>query len=431
MPNDINTILADFNQQLKRDPHNPQLYSNIANLYYKTNQIDRAIYYYKRSLSITPDNWQTHSKLGNCYVKKNLIDDAMAHYKYSIELNPDNINATQNLGMLFVGSKEFTEALPYLEKSYHFNPTNKQHFEFIEQLANCYLQVGNIAQAIDYLKIAIELNPNQESAQHNLAILYLRQKNHALAIQHFKKTLAINPNNQTAKHMLLSLTQNDNSNKTNLYQPPTEYVENLFDQYASYYNQHVTKKLSYHLPEKLRSLYAKYNTAVTAKNTLDLGCGTGLCGVYFRDATINLIGVDISKNMLLEAGKNNFYDLLIQSDLKSIDIFQKNYFDLIIAADVFPYLGSLDNFFFNLTNILKHNNNPNHKSLFLFNIESKDPSNCNKNFSITSTGRCSHSVDYIQQLAKEFNLEITEKIKSPIRHQEGIPVMGDIFVLAV
>lgn len=419
MPYNIKLMLADFNQKLRLDPHNPDIYNNIAGLYYRINQIDNAIYYYKRAISISPNNWQWHFNLANCYVKKNLINDAIAHYQYSIKLNPDNIDAIQNLGMLLIDMQNFTQALPYLEKSYQLNQENQTHFEFIEQLANCHLQLGNITQAIEYLKLATNIDSTKESAQHNLAVLYLREKNYDFAIKHFRAALDLNHQNHTARHMLDSLI--DSQEKSTFTQMPVEYITNLFDQYASYYNAHVTKKLKYILPAKFRNLYAKHKTTISAQNALDLGCGTGLCGVYFRDACVNLVGIDVSKNMLLEAKKSNFYDLLIQNNLQNQNVFKENYFDLIIAADVLPYFGRLENIFLNIKNILNKNN------IFLFNIELlENPANLD--FSLQSTGRYAHNMAYIEKLAQQFNFEILENITSTIRSQHDQDIVGMLFV---
>jgi predicted TPR repeat methyltransferase len=222
----------------------------------------------------------------------------------------------QNLGMLLVAEEEFSQALPYLEQAYIHNQENKTNIEFIEQFANCYLQIGNIIKAIELLQHAVTINPNKESIQHNLAILYLRNDNYSKAQEHFKFALQLNDNNSTAKHMIAALS----GQTTNL--APSEYITNLFDQYAWYYNKHLTETLQYKLPEKFRSLYAKHYNTVTVQNALDLGCGTGLCSVYFRDTAVNLIGADLSKNMLLHAKALDSYDLLIQTDLQKPEFFK-------------------------------------------------------------------------------------------------------------
>ncbi len=415
--NNIDLAITNFNRELSINPYNPDTYNNLACLYYRINQTTEAIYNYKKSLYLNPNNYQAHYNLANCYVKENLITDAICHYKESIQLEPNHINAIQNLGMLLVTIEEFEDALPYLDKAYTNNQENQFNVDFLEQFANCYLQTENIIKATELLQHAITLDPNKESLQHNLAILYLRNRELFLAEKHFKIALELNPNNQTAKHMLNAIA------KQNTPHPPTEYIVDLFDQYAKYYNKHIKETLQYKLPEKFRSLYAKYNHTITAQNALDLGCGTGLCSIYFRDVAVNLIGLDLSKNMLLEARNLNSYDLLIQANIQNINIFQDNCFDLIISADVLPYIGELENLFLNIKKISKNN-----KYLFLFNIELNDDNN-NIDFQLQQTGRYSHSKQYIEQLAIKFDFNILESLSEVIRLQNNVPVNGMIFVL--
>lgn len=414
----ISILLTELQQKLQLDPYNPVIYNQLANLYYKINQIEQSIYYYKRALHISPQNPEIHFNLANCYVKKNFIPDAISHYKFCLELNPNFLIAMQNLGMLLVEIKNFQEALPYLVKVYTEDLEIQKNFVFIEQLANCYLQSGDIPNAIENLKHAINVDPTQETAHHNLAILYLRNQQHNLAIKHFNLTLQLNPNNQTALHMLAALMKN------NPQQAPIEYIVNLFDQYADYYTNHVNQKLNYNLPIIFRNLYAKYANGITAKNVLDLGCGTGLCGIYFRDASINLIGVDISINMLLQA-KNHAYDLLIEANLQKNSIFINNYFDLIIAADVLPYFGDLNNIFQQFKLLLQKNNA---SSMLLFNIELNEHQNT-KDFELQTSGRYSHNLNYIQQLAKFFDFSIIENNKQIIRTHNDQPLIGLTFLL--
>src|SRR5690606_36269113 len=116
---------------------------------------------------------------------------------------------------------------------------------------------------------------------------------------------------------------------------PPEYVRALFDQYAYNYDQHVKQSLQYKVPELLRHALSEVisNTA-SSLDILDLGCGTGLCAPFFRDAAKYLVGVDISGNMLQIAASQNGYDKLAEDDIRHYLQTTKKQFDLILAADV-------------------------------------------------------------------------------------------------
>lgn len=119
---------------------------------------------------------------------------------------------------------------------------------------------------------------------------------------------------------------------------PAAYVETLFDQYAPDFDQALSARLDYRVPDLLRGLVPpgrRFGRAV------DLGCGTGLSGAAFRDCCTWFEGHDISAGMLAQAGAKGIYDALHKTDLGLLEIGPDRY-DLIVAADVFVYLGALE-----------------------------------------------------------------------------------------
>ena len=68
------------------------------------------------------------------------------------------------------------------------------------------------------------------------------------------------------------------------------------------------------------------------KSVLDLGCGTGLCGVQFRDWARTLTGVDLSPNMLAKARERGLYDELLQGDAVVAMRERPGRFDLVVAS---------------------------------------------------------------------------------------------------
>ena len=88
-------------------------------------------------------------------------------------------------------------------------------------------------------------------------------------------------------------------------------------------------------------------------HALDLGCGTGLAGVAFRDCVERLEGIDLSPGMVAEARAKGIYDALhvgeVVAHLKAATDRQ---FDLILAADVLVYVGDLAPLFLEVARVL-------------------------------------------------------------------------------
>lgn len=118
---------------------------------------------------------------------------------------------------------------------------------------------------------------------------------------------------------------------------PPAFVEALFDQYAAKFDTALVDKLGYRAPWHLRAALDGRRFA----RMMDLGCGTGLAGAAFRDAVDWLEGCDISALMLAQAQAKGLYDRLDKHDLGALEIGEAR-FDLILAADVFVYLGALE-----------------------------------------------------------------------------------------
>lgn len=98
---------------------------------------------------------------------------------------------------------------------------------------------------------------------------------------------------------------------------PANFVEGLFDEYASYYERDVIEKLRYRVPGLIRRYLLKAVPGRTRfASVLDLGCGTGLTGVMLRDIADFQKGVDISRNMLKLALEKEIYDQLEAADLQ-------------------------------------------------------------------------------------------------------------------
>lgn len=126
--------------------------------------------------------------------------------------------------------------------------------------------------------------------------------------------------------------------------PAPEYIAALFDDYAPRFEQALVERLGYRTPDEIAAAVG----AVMAERgvtrfgrVLDLGCGTGLMGAAIRGLAGWLEGVDLSGRMLEEARRKGIYDRLVQADLIAFLKAEAGDAELIVAADVFNYVGDL------------------------------------------------------------------------------------------
>jgi predicted TPR repeat methyltransferase len=130
---------------------------------------------------------------------------------------------------------------------------------------------------------------------------------------------------------------------------------------------------------------------------LDIGCGTGLAGAWLKDYAQHLVGVDISPEMVQKARKKGLYDTLhvasIAAFFESVEgKATEKMFDVVVAADVFSYVGDLSSTFMSAFNALRN------QGLMVFTVESIEDTAYEKGYILTKSGRFKYSKKYLDNL---------------------------------
>ena len=199
---------------------------------------------------------------------------------------------------------------------------------------------------------------------------------------------------------------------------PFAFVTRLFDHYAPRFDQHLLGQLSYRVPELMRA--AIDGVQPTGQfDILDLGCGTGLVGARLHDRARSLGGVDLSRQMLAITQQRGIYQYLEHGDLLSSLRRAQQSIDLILAGDVFIYVGDLNDIFAATRQALRSG------GLFAFSIEL----HAGEGFVLRSTRRYAHSRTYVESLAARTGFVIASAAQADLRHEHQKAVEGVIYVL--
>jgi len=464
----FDNALKHYAKAVQLKPDYVEAHFNLALLFIQQNNMDAAITQLKNVLTLFPENINAHKLLADLYLNsgasdqstQDALNQAIKHYKFILELQPDFVDVINNLGVAYLklnqgeaAVKCFTKVLSidvkhidarnnlaatYLQGDRYDNArthylellkVDADNIEAHYNLGVCAMAIGELEQAQQAFNWVLQKNPENIDAAVNLAAVYLKLKNITAAVEQYKQVLKLNPQQPVANYMLHAL-QHDLTPDT----APAEYVRNLFDNYAGYYDKHIGEALHYQVPslmrEKIMALnnkHDKHNKPETPWRILDLGCGTGLAGEVFSDQAAYLYGIDISPKMLAYAKRKNIYQALQPGDINAClqDIITASIekFDLIIAADVFVYLGELKHVFTACKQLLKN------KGLFCFSVETLNETERSEpgkkiEFSLQQTARFAHSEKYLKRLIKDndFGTVFFEKII--LRYQDQEPVWG-------
>lgn len=430
---------------MKNYTANMQSALNLAVRYHQAGKLEEAIALYQRAIAINPNIGETHYNLGIIFWKQGRNDEAISSFRRAIAANPNDAYSYYNLANLLQGEGRLEEAIVSYRHAIGINPNIA---EAHNNLGNILQEQGRLEEAVSSYRSAIAANPGDASCHYNLGNALQEQERAEEAIASYRSAIAINPgylkaynslgyllkeagktdeaidiyksvlekdpDNPVAEHMLASLT-----GKTTKSAPP-EYVKSLFDYFSRNFEDQLVEKLDYHSPKLLRRMLDRILKGDHRfQNAVDLGCGTGLSGVEFREIAKSLSGIDISPKMIEKAKEKNIYDHLEVADI--IDFFGKTRekYDLFIATDVLVYIGNLKPLFSLVESHAAKG------AYFLFLTESTDE----KEYLLRPTGRYAHSLSYIRSLAEECQFEVAVCEPAIIRKHHESGIMGDHLIL--
>jgi predicted TPR repeat methyltransferase len=387
------------------------LFSHACNLQ-ETGNLNDALHVYEKLLTLIPDSPLLNFNCGLAHFELENYSMAESHYEKAVTSAPEDPDIHYNRGLNFRRLQRFSDAAESFETAYKSGDST---VDTLYNLALCHQDLEDFTEATRLYKLILSQEPSHQSSLNNFAYLCHKTGDIKQAESLYGKLLELNSEHQAAQHMLNSLTGFIPDNA------PLEYVESVFDNYAPDFEHSLVENLHYKTPTVLHDLYINHFGDIPLRVCLDLGCGTGLAGEQFKRRCSKLTGVDISQKMLDVAKEKNIYDELIKDDI--IHFFQGNNlkYDLIMAADVFTYLGDLEHVFKECCTAI------NESGILLFSVEEAEY-NIN-GFELKQTGRFGHSADYIEKLSKETGWTTICHKKSKLRKDKGKWIKGHLFLL--
>lgn len=283
---------------------------------------------------------------------------------------------------------------------------------------------GEPASAAELMEQALELVPGWVAGWFTLGLYREKSGNTAGAVAAFEHVLSLDRDDLFGAPLILaSLGASAVPD-----QPSSLYIERLFDDYADRFDHALVQKLAYGVPRELAALLADMpDLPRSYRLAVDLGCGTGLVGAEIRGRVGRLEGFDLSGKMLSKAAEKQIYDLLGIADL-SLSPAQSGIFgphlvagraDLIIAADVFIYLGRLDTLFALVRQLAATG------AVLAFSVED---AGAGTGFRLAPSLRYAHTSSYVKEICDRYGFIVRAERETVVRLEAGRPIRGLLFV---
>ena len=276
--------------------------------------------------------------------------------------------------------------------------------------AEGFAATGELAAAIEILGDALGMAPGWAAGWFRLGEWHQAAGDSAAAIAAWERALAADP-----ADMLGAGLKRDLARAVPVAESmPSAFVEALFDQYADKFDESLVEKLGYRAP----SLLAEALEGRHFARAMDLGCGTGLSGEAFRAHCDWLAGCDISAAMLAQAEAKALYDRLDKRDLSAMEVGEER-FDLILAVDVFAYLGALERILGWCAGSMAPG------GMLAFTVEAGE----SVPLALRESRRFAHSRDYLSEVLAAAGFGTVRMTEAVLRHDRGEEIRG-LVVLA-
>lgn len=376
---------------------------------------------WRQVVTFEPKRADAQQMLGLILLRRRDLDGARGHLSEALALNPHLPEAAFNLGRINYVSGDRAAAIGYFKRAHEAGP---QHVKALAALVQTLNEMQREAEAVQIAAKGLAAIEAQGGAatgalneiRHHMAHAYRRLGDIAQAADCYRAMIAADPRDEVAQHLLAAAEGKTTDAHANAF------AKTFFDNLAADFDTHLVQRLGYGSPmiltAGLRSLRPAPDSFACV---LDLGCGTGLMAEALAShyALPRLVGIDLSEKMLREAEKRGRYHKLVAGDVVTQTTAVGENFDLLIAADVFVYVGDMTPMYRAAHKVLGA------KGLFVFTTEVGTA----PTFALASNGHYKHNLDYLKTVAGQTGFELVRAEVAPIRKEATETVMGHYIYL--
>lgn len=401
-------------------PDNVDVRLNLGVACMALEQKEEAAAWWRTILDIESNHPQSLINLGLFHREREENQHAHDCWEQALRVLPDNMNVREwladvkgllGIGLLVLGRGSDAES--YLKEAVQLDPNYPILWGY---LSEWHFEQHEFGEALATCNRAIELDANNSQFFHTRGNILRAIGDDASALEAYQTAVQLGGNHISTRRAIAELTNQ-------FIEEDIDVVEMLFDQYASKFDHHLQEDLKYDVPQKARQLLNSLKECEAPfVNLLDLGCGTGLSIEPFLDLTTvdsQIIGVDLSQNMLHQAEHKGVYTELVHSSLGEFLNQTCTSFDLVLCLDTLVYCADLKHIFQQIKNRMSI------EGVAIFSTERSDT----EEVTLQTTGRYAHSIEYISTTLSELGLSLCCVDGTELRKDGSRWVLGDIWIV--
>jgi eukaryotic-like serine/threonine-protein kinase len=189
--------LKAYRKAVELNPYYWSNYNSLGRVYLDIGHNNEALNAFRKVTELEPDNAIGYMNIGVVYFSEGKYNECIPFFERALKLQPQ-ADLYSNLGTAYFFLKRYKEAVPMFEKAVEMNPNHQGN---MGNLADAYRWSGHADQAQSTYDKAIALaykelqvNPRKASAMDSLALYYAKKGDSAQALQFIRRARSIDPN---------------------------------------------------------------------------------------------------------------------------------------------------------------------------------------------------------------------------------------------
>jgi tetratricopeptide (TPR) repeat protein len=219
-PEYVQHSIEEYKAALNADPHSPQLYDGLAELYFRTGRAHDAESTARELLKTSPDDIDAHKLLGRIYLRQlgdqqnapssaspsgNALDLAIAEFEKIVALLPKSVEDHMVLGSLYTVKHQQAKAEEQYKIAQDIEPESE---EVVLNLARVYVESGDIDRAAKLIQ-AVPESDRTARMEFTLGAAYDQMKRPKDAIAAYKRAADLEPGDVPTMNALGQALLND------------------------------------------------------------------------------------------------------------------------------------------------------------------------------------------------------------------------------
>lgn len=405
---------AGYNKVLGIDPANAHALSVSSILLFQLGDHEESIGRLKKAIEIEPGTAALHNNLANVYRELGRMKEALASYRAALALDPGHSDTLCNVAILSRNTGDPEQALELFLRAKARNPRDAA---VNHNLGLTYGMLGRNEEAAECIEACYAHDEPLliEPSWHARVLVALGRKDRAIEIM--RRHAAERPDDPVVQHELAALKGET------IERASDEYVRDVFDKFADGFDSQLAA-LGYRAPELIAGLVSALCGDDKMDVVVDLGCGTGLLAPLIRDHCRKLLGVDLSRRMLLHAHNRGGYDDLLEGELTEfLSEFPEGRIDLAVSADTLVYIGALEDVFAAASQALRKG------GAFVATVEREPEPDEGRGYRLRDSGRYCHTESYLRDTAAAAGMTLRICRPETLRREFDQDVQGYLFAM--